>query len=87
MKWIVRFVENHLWFVEHTHALEGKRGNRNLIAYLRWMYHAMRVDRKELSLRKPNRHYMWQSVKGTTRIDIEDVPRNTNSDNDSPSSN
>ena len=23
---------------------------------------------------KPNKHYMWQSVKGTTRIDIDETP-------------
>ena len=79
MKWIVRFVENHLWFVEHTYALEGKRGWRFLI-WVKWMYHAMKWDRKEQTLRKPNRHYIWQSVNGSTRIDIEDVPRRSSNE-------
>jgi len=59
MKWIVKFVENHLWFVERSNQF--MRGTprfqyllRYPIAYVRFMSNAMRCDIKELSLRNTN---------------------------------
>lgn len=59
MKWIVKFVENHLWFIERSNQF--MRGTprfqyllRYPIAYLRFMSNAMKSDIKELSLRNTN---------------------------------
>jgi len=55
MKWIIRYIENHLWFVEHTNAyVKGmplKFRLRYPIAYVRFMSNAMKMNIKELSLR------------------------------------
>lgn len=61
MKWIVKFVENHLWFVEHTNAyVKGmprwKFWMRYPIAWVRFMYYAMSWDRKESVLRNTKRN-------------------------------
>jgi hypothetical protein len=59
MKWIVKFVENHLWFVERSNQF--MRGTPRIqyllrypIAYVRFMSNAMKMDIKELSLRNTN---------------------------------
>jgi len=43
------------------------------------------MDLKTKSIDKSNRHYMWQSVRGTTRIDItsEKEDKNNSAKNDS----
>ena len=59
MKWLVKFVENHLWFVEKSNQF--MRGTPRIgyllrypIAYVRFMSNAMKMDIKELSLRNTN---------------------------------
>ena len=59
MKWIVKYIENHLWFVERSNQF--MRGTPRLrywlrypIAYVRFMSNAMKMDIKELSLRNTN---------------------------------
>ena len=59
MKWLVKFVENHLWFVERSNQfMRGTPRFRYLlrypIAYVRFMSNAMKMDIKELSLRNTN---------------------------------
>jgi hypothetical protein len=46
------------------------------------------MDLKTKSIDKSNRHYMWQSVNGTTRIDItsEKVDKNNSAKNSSNAS-
>jgi hypothetical protein len=60
MKWIVKLVENHLWFVERSNQF--MRGTPRIhyilrypLAWVRFMYLAMGRDAKELSLSKRNR--------------------------------
>lgn len=59
MKFIIRYIENHLWFVERT-KLYMKGTPRMIyymrypIAYVRYMYYAMEFDRKEKTLRNTN---------------------------------
>lgn len=59
MKWIVKYIENHLWFVERSNQF--MRGTprfqyllRYPIAYVRFMSNAMKMDIKEMSLRNTN---------------------------------
>ena len=59
MKFIVKLVENHLWFVERSNQF--MRGTprfqyllRYPIAYIKFMSNAMKMDIKELSLRNTN---------------------------------
>jgi hypothetical protein len=59
MKWLVKLVENHLWFVERSNQF--MRGTprfryflRYPIAYIKFMSNAMKMDIKELSLRNTN---------------------------------
>jgi len=59
MKFIVKFVENHLWFVERSNQfMRGTPRFRYLlrypIAYVRFMSNAMKMNIKELSLRNTN---------------------------------
>jgi hypothetical protein len=60
MKWIIRYIENHLWFVEHTNAyVKGmplKVRLRYPIAYVRFMFNAMKWNRKESVLRNTKRN-------------------------------
>lgn len=61
MKWIVKFVENHLWFVERSNQfMKGTPRIEYLlrypIAWIRFMYSAMGRDAKELTIRKRNRN-------------------------------
>ena len=60
MKWIVKFIENHLWFVERSNQfMKGtprvQYWLRYPIAWVRFMYSAMKWDRKEFLTRKRNR--------------------------------
>ena len=59
MKFIVKYIENHLWFVERSNQF--MRGTPRIhyllrypIAYVRFMSNAMKMDIKELSLRNTN---------------------------------
>jgi hypothetical protein len=59
MKFIVKFVENHLWFVERSNQF--MRGTPRIqyllrypLAWVRFMYSAMKMNIKELSLRNTN---------------------------------
>jgi hypothetical protein len=61
MKWIVKFVENHLWFVERSNQF--MRGTPRIhyilrypLAWVRFMYSAMGRDAKEFLTRKRNRN-------------------------------
>jgi len=61
MKFIVKFVENHLWFVERSNQF--MRGTPRIhyllrypIAWVRFMYSAMGGDTKEFLTRKRNRN-------------------------------
>jgi hypothetical protein len=59
MKFIVKYVENHLWFVERSNQfMRGTHRFRYLlrypIAYIKFMSNAMKMDIKELSLRNTN---------------------------------
>jgi len=59
MKFIVKYIENHLWFVERSNQfMRGTPRFRYLlrypIAYVRFMSNAMKMDIKELSLRNTN---------------------------------
>ena len=59
MKFIIRYIENHLWFVERTKLYTtGMNPILRLvkypIAYVRYMYYAMNWDRKERTLRNTN---------------------------------
>ena len=61
MKFIVKYIENHLWFVERSKTYSKGIGrleyySRYPIAYVRYMYHAMNWDRKETVLRNTKRN-------------------------------
>jgi hypothetical protein len=61
MKFIVKYIENHLWFVERSKTYSKGIGRleyytRYPIAYVRYMYHAMNWDRKETVLRNTKRN-------------------------------
>ena len=60
-KFIIRYIENHLWFVERTKLYTiGMNPLLRLvkypIAYVRYMYYAMSWDRKESVLRNTKRN-------------------------------
>ncbi len=60
MKFIVKYIENHLWFVERSNQfMRGTPRFRYIlrypIAYVRFMSNAMKMDIKELSLRNTKR--------------------------------
>ena len=61
MKWIVKFVENHLWFVERSNQF--LRGTPRLrywlrypIAYSKYMWWSMRWDIQKESVRNSIRN-------------------------------